>query len=180
MSIIKTIEVKLVRGDRGRDTFVGKTLETGKIVFFKDLMLGLEPNYSEKELQNMSHKLGDEYIITVHKIVEYKGYVDAVIDVRQASSVKIKTKEAEDFAADMEALAYRETLTEQENVKHENSMMSNILKRREDERLNSKIGTIEIVDIDTVNDYMKDGLWKLVSTHAIADEIQFIIQKSRI
>lgn len=175
---IKTIDVKLVPGDRGRDTFVGKTLENGKMVFFKDLMIGLEPNYSEKELQNMGHRWGNDYIITVHKVAEYKGYIDAVIDVRQASSVKIKKAEAADFAADMEAIAYRETIEEQEKSKQSIlPMMSNILKRRADELLNSEIGTIKIVDIDEINDYTHNGNWELVASHVIRDDVQFVIQK---
>lgn len=180
---IESIEVVLIKGDRGRDTFVGKTLETGKMVFFKDLMIGLQPNYSEQELKNMGYKFGDDYIILVYQVVEYKDYIDAVIDVRQASNVRIKAKDAADFSADMEAIAYRETVTEQESeesiqaIHHDNAMMENILKRREDERLNSKIGTIKIVDIDMINDYIDDGYWKLISTHDINNGIQFVIQK---
>ncbi len=181
---IEAIEVLLVKGDRGRDTFVGKTLENGKMVFFKDLMIGMQPNYSEQELRNMGRSSGEsDTIITVHKVVEYKGYIDAVIDVRQAASVKIKEKEAADFAADLEAIAYRETVKEQEheeeikNIHHDNAMMERILKRREDERLNAEIGTIKIVDIDSVNNYMHNGYWKLVTSHVVLDEVQFVIQK---
>ena len=172
------IKVYLVKGDRGIDTFVGKKNGSNKMVFFKDLMVHdmgeVYPKYSEVDLQAM----GEDGLITVHQVVEYEHYIDAVIDVRNAAKVKIKTKQAKEFVEKSKEFIIDE-VDEVDEVDEEklSPMMQRIVNRRENEKVNASAGTVKIVTIDEVNDYLENGYWELYNSHAIENDISFVIIK---